>query len=142
MSELGNKIHNLRGKLTLEEFAKKVGVSFSTIANIEKGKAVRKDIILSIAKSLRLPDEDTSELLIAWVRHKLGDDAHRLWIDPKRKSDKLKDSESLEAQLITKIRNLPVRFQQEILKAIDRPEVLKGIENLNELHDRISKNHK
>ena len=57
--ELGNEISNLRWaqQLTQHDFAKKLGISQSVVARIEKGQNMRCSTIWEIGKALHLPPE-------------------------------------------------------------------------------------
>ena len=148
MSDLGNKVNQLRkvlgrklgvggGTLTLEDFADAAGVSLAGVANIENGKKVRLDTVLTIAKNLKLSDDETTDLILGWIRLQLGEHAKRFWIDTKKKSDVLKDEDNLPAQIMELVSNLPTRHQKELLKALQRPPVISGIAHLNDLHDKV-----
>ena len=140
MNELGTRIRDLRGALSLEEFARKHGVALRTVANVEDGVPIRKETLLRIAQGAKLTKDETDSLIVAWIRSKLGPDADGFWIEPKLGALNLnnrKNSQSCDSKLIDKIRSLPVRHQREILKACDRPEVLASLKHLNLLYDRL-----
>jgi len=142
MNELGTRIRGLRGALSLEEFARKHGVALRTVANVEDGVPIRKETLLRIARRAKLTKDETDSLMVAWIRSKLGPDADGFWIEPKRETSNLtdcEDSKNCDSKLIDKIRSLPVRHQQEILKASDRPEVLASLKHLNSLYDRLKR---
>jgi transcriptional regulator with XRE-family HTH domain len=151
MSELGNELRKIRDRLNLgqEDFAKEAGVSWRTICNIEDGESVRKSSLDEIVKNLQrsrmlqklgnpVTDSDADRLYIAWIKLKLEKDADRFWIDPKSKHERIQESNDLAPTVVAAINQLPKRYQEQILKACDRPEILKSIAHLNDLHDRLT----
>jgi transcriptional regulator with XRE-family HTH domain len=139
MSELGNKIKTLRKGDTLKEFAERVGLSWSMIAKIEKGDNPSKETVSTIAHRLKLSQADYADLLRIWVKAQLGDDAKLLWIDPKKESELIHESNNIPLQIQTLAANLPDRLQHQVLLALQRPEIIRSIEHLNNLHDRLAK---
>lgn len=140
MSELGNKLKYLRERmnLTQAELADQTELSPRTIANIEEGDRIRKETVLEIIKKLKLPHDQGTEMLLAWIKSELGPDAERFWIEPRSNSaEKIKDQDNLAAKVVSAINSLPVRWQNELLAATTRPEILRSVAHLNKLHQSL-----
>lgn len=138
MSELADAIKRIRGDIPQQEFAKLADIGFRTLCKIELDEDIVKlSTILRIAEKRRLKKPEMLDLIRAWIRTQLGDIANDLIIDVKEPVA-LRDKEPpVTVRLMGKLSNLPSRHQQELLKAVDRPEVLNGVHTLNEMYERL-----
>jgi transcriptional regulator with XRE-family HTH domain len=138
MSELGNRIKDLRGDISQSAFAEKTGLSLRTISKIEAGEPVRLDTIQQIARSLRLSKTERQQLLISWVRLELGAEVQYLVIEPKGNADILQDAMSLPAKIQALVTEVPSNLQEELLRSLHHPEILRCLKPLNDLVDQIT----
>ena len=139
MSELGNKVKLIRGDLSQADFAKKTGLGLRTINKLEAGEPVRLDTVNQIAAAFALPDADRLNLVISWIKLEIGDDFQKLTIEPKNSSLTMKDAETLLGKIQVRVRDVPRKYQELILLTVQRPEILRCLENLNDLYDSIKK---
>lgn len=141
VSDLADAIKRIRGNVSQRRFAKLAGIGFRTLCKIELDEDIVKlSTILGIAEKRKLKEAEKLDLIRAWIRMQLGDLADHLIIDLREPSELHDREPGAAVKLMTKISNLPARAQNELLKAVDRPEVLNGIRNLNEMYERLRAN--
>jgi transcriptional regulator with XRE-family HTH domain len=138
MSELGNKIRDLRGEKSQRDFAKATGLALRTLVGAEGGRRIRKRTIDQLAKVLRLPESTRIDLLHSWIKQQLDDDLRHFRIDT-RTPNAAEDKASLLANIHVLLSEIPRKHQEDIYKALQRPEVLKAITPLNEFYDKMRK---
>ena len=74
--------------------------------------------------------------MAAWVKTELGAEAKNLVIKP-RTGQPLKGQETNEAQCVKLFNKLPHEQRLQILKAMERPEVMRSIPPLNALFESM-----
>jgi hypothetical protein len=136
MSELGNKIRAARNTRSQIEFAELSGISLRTLNKAEVGGRVKLDTVRRIIKAANLNDPQSQDLVLAWIKMMLEEFGDDFRIASKTKSE-LKEADNLSSKLMVGINKLPVRYQQALLKAIERPEVLNCLVMFNEAFDRM-----
>lgn len=138
MSELADAVRKLRNTDSLDTFAERAGVSVRTLCKIEGDEApVKISTILQMAASCKLSKDDELNLIRAWLRTQLTKQiADKFWIDWREEA--LHDKEMSQGEkLSVAVQRLPHRIQAELLRAVDRPEVLAAIKDLNAIYDRL-----
>lgn len=131
MNELGAKLKKLRGKRTLRAIARLSNIGFHTYYRAERGLSVKFSTLKAIAKMLSVTEEDWVSLIISWIKAEVGDDIKLVQLNPKRQLGTL---DKINEKLIS----LPKTDQQEILLALERPEILQFIRAGNKLYDRLA----
>lgn len=139
MSELSNKLAALKGKHTTAEIVEKLGISRETFRRIERGDSVKLSTLKEIANVLGVKDEDWIELIIAWIKLEIGQDAQKMWIEPKeQKASKLHDAqESAQAKAMMLFNQLNSEDRHQIILAMERPEIRRSLPALNKLYDSL-----
>jgi transcriptional regulator with XRE-family HTH domain len=137
MSELGNKIRRIRGTVSQAEFADRAGLSLRTISKLEAGDSVRLDTVRRIAATCDLSDADRLELVISWIKLEIGDDYFKMIVEPKAAAAVVKDSESLVGKIQRRLQDVPSKYQEQIYLMLERPEILRCLEHLNDLYQSI-----
>jgi len=120
------------------EFAKKADIGVRTLVKIENDEEpVKLKTLRLIGANCRLKQSEFLDLVRSWIHTQLGDLSDKFFIDPKTPVE-IRDQESnVISRLVTEIGKLPPRFQNELLKAVGRQEVLQGIKTLNEMYERL-----
>jgi transcriptional regulator with XRE-family HTH domain len=142
MSELGNKIRLVRGELSQIEFADKTGVSLRTICKIEAGETVRLQTVRKIAESLEITERERLEWMVHWIRLEVGEDFHKLHIEIQGAPRAMSDSDHLLGKIQVLLSDLPRKFQEQIYLSLQRPELLRCLQHLNELYDSMKRERK
>ena len=137
MSELGNKIKNLRAGQPQTDFAKRSGLSLRTICKLEAGESVRLETIRQIAKALKLSEAGTLDLLVSWLKLEVGEDFQKLQVGVKEQPLAVRDEEFLPARIQMLVADTPRKFQEQLHLALQRPEVLRCLPALNDLYDSV-----
>jgi transcriptional regulator with XRE-family HTH domain len=139
MSELSNKIKLLRGDRSAEDIAKEVGVSRESFSRIERGGSVKLSTLKQIATALRVPESDWLELLVAWLKSEAGPDARKLWLEPRETTPSvLRDKGDNEAgRAMMLFNSLNPAERQEIMKAMERPEVRRCLPAINRVWEKF-----
>jgi transcriptional regulator with XRE-family HTH domain len=139
MSELSNKIKALRGDLSAEEAGQKAGVSRESFYRIERGGSVKFETLRAIAKAFELPEADWLELVAAWLRSEIGEDANKLWIEPKDGHSRLREGEDSQvARAMMLFTQLNPADRSEITKAMERPEVRGCLPAINSVWEKFN----
>src|SRR5690606_28314662 len=131
---LGTRIKELRGSISQEDRATRAGLNRATLHKIEtKNAQVRFDTLTALADALGLSHERRMQLLVAWLEVVLGEDFDLAGL--RRAADQLRVRETTEEEelgrtLGRKLRALPPRLREEVLKALDRPPVLEALVSL------------
>jgi hypothetical protein len=136
MSELGNHIRHLRGDSSQIAFAQKTNLSLRTICKLEAGESARLETLLRISKACGLEDGERLELIVSWLKLELGDDFSKLIVQPKTPG-MLRDADNLPGKIQVKLRDVSKKHQEQIHLALQRPEVLRCLENLNDLYEAV-----
>lgn len=131
MNELGAKLKKLRGKRTLRGLARLSGIQYHTYYRAERGLSVKFSTLKAIAKMLSVTEEDWVSLIISWIKAEVGDDIKLVRLSPKRQLGTLD-------QIIEKLLSIPKPDQEEILQALERPEILEIIRAGNKLYHRLA----
>jgi transcriptional regulator with XRE-family HTH domain len=139
MNDLSVKIRKLRGKLSQREMAEKCGVSLKTIVNLEHGDSVKLNTLNDIANSQNIKNDTWLELVAAWIKNTIGEDATRILIEPKYQNESLHDKDSEVMQLNFLIRDLHAEDRNQLLLLLKRPEIRRVIPALNKLYDVLLK---
>ena len=137
MSELGNRIKSIRASEAQLGFAERSGLSLRTICKLEAGENVRLATIRQIAEALNLIEVDRLELIVLWLKLELGEDFRKLNVEPKSGHSSLKDSDHLLGKIQVLMNDLPRKYQEQILLAVQRPEILRCLQSLNDLYDSV-----
>lgn len=137
MSELGNRIKSIRASESQLGFAKKAGLSLRTICKLEAGESVRLATIRQIAEALNLLEIERLDLIVLWLKLELGEDYKKLNIEPKSGSSSLKDADHLLGRLQLFLNEVPRKYQEQICLAVQRPEILRCLQSLNDLYDSV-----
>lgn len=135
MNELGTKLKKLRGKRSLREIAEKSGLGFHTCYRAERSGSVKFSTLKTIATALGVTDEDWTSLIISWIKLEVGQDISRIDITPKRAGNTL-------SNITDKLLELPRRDQEQILKALQRREIMQIIQTFNRLYEQIEEEFK
>ena len=138
-SELSAKFKSIRGELSAEQVAAKANLSRESVYRIERGVSVKLETLRQIALALKLTEADWLELLSAWIRSELGLEASKLWIEPRDSSvSKLKEAgEDQVAMAMVYFRQLNSRDRDEVLKAMQRPEVRACLHSINRVWEKF-----
>ena len=138
MSELGNKIRELRAAESQREFAKRAGLSLRTICKLEAGELVSLETIRRLAQVLRLSEPERLEMVVSWLKLQLGEDFRQLAVEIRNgPGGILKESEQLSAKIQVLVSDLPRKMQEQLYLTLQRPEVLRCLPSLNQLYDSI-----
>lgn len=138
MSELGNRIRELRKGRSQSEFAAQARLSLRTICKLEAGESVRLKTLQQVLKALHLPESVRLELILLWLKLELGDDFSKLEIRVREPAaNTLRESDHLLGQLQVALAELPRKFQEQLLVTTQRPEILRCLLHLNDLYDTL-----
>jgi transcriptional regulator with XRE-family HTH domain len=135
MSELGNRIRELRGKKSQRDLAEEAKVNVRTIQRIEDGEEVTLATLRTVVKHLKVSEPVYAELLVAWLKQEAGNDAQLVTIECKPSAGKKGDR--IEDQLYERVKKLPTKYQTEVLAAMESKELLDAITHLNLLYTRL-----
>lgn len=143
MTELATRIKKLRGDLTQEEFAKKCKLGKRTIAGLEAfDDNVRLRTLRQIRKACGLSTDEWLNFLIDWIKAQLGPDFYELKIE---KTQNLMGDWILEERtdedLIRLFKTLRQPDQQQIIKAMQRKEVLACLYSINSVWAKLEAEH-
>lgn len=137
MSELGNKIKQLRGELSQLAFSKRVDLSHRTITKIEAGDKPKRANVIQIADRLRLGRVERLALLVLWLKAEVGeDDFEALNVNPVPAA--MPRADTLD-RLYKAASPLSTNHQEHLVLACRRPEVMNNLTALNDLYDKISR---
>lgn len=142
MSHLSEKISRLQGDLTQEQMAKRCGVSRNVFSYLAKGQSVKLSTLRKIANAFQLSRSAWLDLLIAWIRAEIGEEDFRDLIvrraDALHEGGMLHDAEQKQEEALLKhFALLSEAEQQEILKTMQRQEVLNCLPPINLVWDRF-----
>jgi transcriptional regulator with XRE-family HTH domain len=136
-SALGEHLREFRERaaLTQEQLANRSkGVARTTVSAIELGIPMKLDTVRLLADALKLNTADWTTLLIDWLRIELGDEFNRVDIRP-RDSDELHAADTAGSRLQRLLLDLSPRTQEQMLAALERPEVRDAIPALTRIYD-------
>ena len=142
MSHLSEKISRLQGDLTQEQMAKRCGVSRNVFSYLAKGQSVKLSTLRKIANAFQLSRTAWLDLLIAWIRAEIGEDDFRELVvrrsETAHEGDLLHDAEQKqEESLLKHFSLLSESEQEEIMKTMQRQEVLNCLPSINRVWDRF-----
>lgn len=138
MSELANKIRNLRGDLSAEEAGKKCGVSRESFYRFERGGTTRLSTLRAIADGFGLNETQWTDLLVSWLKLEAGEDVDRVWIEPREGSSALHDQDSSHVGRAAMLfERLNPADRDEIFKAMQRPEVRGCLPAINAVWEKF-----
>lgn len=138
MSELSARLAALKNHVQTAEIIKLAGVSRETFRKIERGDSVKLKTLHQIAKALKADEEQWIELVIAWLKTEAGPAAAKIWIQSKTPST-LKDArESQSTQALMLFETLNAADRAEVIKTMQRKEVITCIAAINRVIDRIA----
>jgi DNA-binding XRE family transcriptional regulator len=139
MSKLSNKIKGIRGQLSAEDAGTKCGISRESFYRIERGGFVKLETVRDIATGFQLDDSAWLDLLVAWLKHEAGTDAHSLFIEKKEQSASvLQDNESSAvARAMMLFEALNPHDREQIAKSMQRPEVRGCLPAINRVWEKF-----
>lgn len=137
MSELGNRVRSLRADVSQMQFAARTGLSLRTICKLEAGESVRLTTVRQVAQSLNLSEMERLELIVLWLKLELGDDFRKLNVELKDGSAVLRESDDLLGKVQVLLHDIPQKHQEQVYLAVQRPEVLRCVQSLNDLYDSV-----
>lgn len=128
-SDLGAKLHFLRGNRRAGEVAKQTGLSRESVYRIERGDAVKLSTVKALARALGAGRAETVDLYIAWIKQNLGADAEDLLIEA-RSGEKTAHESVMERQaseVRTLLAALSVTQRDQLIMALQSREILNCI---------------
>lgn len=137
---LGDYTRQLREQsgITQDELITRIEISRATYWKLEtKGEAqfgILKDVF---KRGLNATETQWATALTLWLRELLGGDFNLI----EQGSESLRSEEDAPTEKFTsEFTLLPVEDQEQVKKAIERPEVLKALKSINTLYDGLAKN--
>ncbi len=138
MSELSNKVKALRGKMSAEEAGQKCGLSRESFYRVERGGSVKFESLRDIATGLHATESDWLEMIVAWLKYQIGEDAQKLWIEPRVGGSKLSDGATNQVgRAMLLFTDLNPADRVEITKAMERPEVRACLPAINSVWEKF-----
>jgi transcriptional regulator with XRE-family HTH domain len=139
MSQLSGRLAALKGSQKTSDIIAKANVSRETFRKIERGEAVKLSTLRQIAKALHVSEEEWLDLLIAWIQTEVGKDSHYLWIETKESGhSRLHDATADQtAKAMMLFQELNHTDRLEIIKAMQRPEVMACIRGINGVWEKF-----
>jgi transcriptional regulator with XRE-family HTH domain len=140
MSELGNVLKALRGAESQASVAKATGLSLRTVNRAEAGKGtVDLATLRALAKYFQVSRSQFSRLLVSYLRLHLGADFECIEVRPRGSGPN--PTQDTEEKFMASFRAVPARLQRELVRAIKRKEVLRSLEPINDLYDKLELEH-
>jgi hypothetical protein len=125
----------LRGKASQASVAEATGLNTRTLVRAESGEIVALSTLRILRNHFKLDDAVYAELLTAWVKLELGEDAAHLAIKPRPHGKK--KTQSAEHAFLETFIKLPGKYQEQLRLAIKRKEVLASLVPLNKLYSDL-----
>ncbi len=142
MSHLSEKINRLQGDLTQEQMARRCGVSRNVFSYLAKGQTVKLSTLRKIANAFELTRAAWLDLLIAWIRAEIGEEDFKDLIvrrsETANEDGMLHDAEQKQEEILLKHFSLLSEAEQaEVVKTMQRQEVLNCLPPINQVWDRF-----
>src|SRR6266699_5035017 len=135
MSELSVKIANLKRKQTTRAVIGKAGISRETFRRIERGDSVKLNTLKQIVEALGGNKSDWLETLVAWIKGELGDDVDKFDIQLNGDDILKSQAQSKQVHLNKLFEKLPQEQRLQVIKILQRPEILRCLPSLNALYE-------
>jgi transcriptional regulator with XRE-family HTH domain len=129
---LGAKRRFLRGKRRANEIAGRTGLSRESVYRIERGDSVKLGTVKELAGALEATRAEKLDLLIAWTKQTLGDDAQDLLIEA-RASEKTAHCSLFEhhsAQVTSLLERLTETQIEHLILALQSREILQCVSTM------------
>lgn len=126
---LGAKLRFLRGKRRANEIAGRTGLSRESVYRIERGDSVKLGTVKELAGALEATRAEKLDLLIAWTKQTLGDDAQDLLIEARaaEKTAHCSIFEHHSAQVTSLIERLTETQVEHLILALQSREILQCV---------------
>ncbi len=95
------------------------------------------DTLKSIAAAIDVKADQWRQLLEAWVKLELGPEFKHVQFARERNGDTALTADS--RQILNLINNLDESTRKQVIMAITRPEVLRTLPSINNLHDTLKR---
>lgn len=92
-----------------------------------------------IAKGFKLKEPDWLALLIAWLKTEAGEDANKLLVESKARSPLHDADHNQVSSAMFYFEQLNANERSEILKAMQRKEVVACLPAINRIWDKLTK---
>lgn len=139
MKDLSVLMSTVLRPYTNAEAADKCGVARETIRKLRTGGTTKLSTLQSICAVMGTSREDWVEIVMAWTLQELGTEATHLRIESRgADTSQLREGPaSLESQAIALFHELNADDRIEIIKAMQRPEVRRCLEAINDVWERL-----
>jgi len=136
VSELSSKLAVLKGSKRTTE------VSYETFRKIERGQSVKLKTLRRIADALNVTDAEWLDMVVAWLKTEAGRDAQKLSIRPREGHSALHDAAVDKLARATDLfQQLNSQDAEEIIKAMQRPEVRACLVAINQVWEKMGPRH-
>ena len=118
--------------------AERTGLSLRTINYLELGQPVKLGTLRKLAEACGVKNAEWLDLIVSWLRQEAGDDSQSVWIEPKDTTSALKDGEESQvAKAMQLFSQLNPHDRQEIIRAMERPEVRACLPSINRVWEKF-----
>jgi hypothetical protein len=134
MSELGNTMRLLRGETSQRFVSNATNLNLRTIQRLENGEQVSLSTVQTLSRHYEVSQVEYAKILTEYIRLELGSDSDLLDIRIRG----VKNQPKTEAEKFLEVfRQVPKKYQDELIRAAQREEVLRSIAPLNALYDSL-----
>lgn len=142
MTGLGERVRTLREDrdlpLTQDELSRRSGIARTILSRVELGGTAKLDTLRQLARGLGLTPEQWTDLLIDWIRLKVGEeDWRRLEVRP---CDRAAAPQSEAQHVLRLYRALGEKDRREIIRAMERPAAVDVLKEVNRVLDLSTEN--
>jgi len=142
VSELSSKLAVLKGSKRTTEILSAAKVSYETFRKIERGQSVKLKTLRRIADALNVTDAEWLDMVVAWLKTEAGRDAQKLSIRPREGHSALHDAAVDKLARATDLfQQLNSQDAEEIIKAMQRPEVRACLVAINQVWEKMGPRH-